>query len=174
MSKKLFVKAVVLDWAGTTVDYGCRAPLKVFLDIFANIGVPISVEEASKPMGMLKIEHIKVLLGYERIREAFTAKFGKAPTQADVQRLYDDFEPQLYKLLPEYSDPLPHVVESVERLRQNGIKIGSTSGYIKPMLDVVAPIAAAKGYKPDFAISSSEVPAGRPAPFMMYQNAIKV
>ncbi|HRR36806.1 MAG TPA: phosphonoacetaldehyde hydrolase, partial [Clostridia bacterium] len=28
------VKAVIFDWAGTTIDYGCFAPIKGFIDGF--------------------------------------------------------------------------------------------------------------------------------------------
>ena len=65
------IEAVIFDWAGTTVDYGCFAPLEVFLDIFSNAGVEISIEEARKPMGVLKIEHIRLLLNEPRIKEAW-------------------------------------------------------------------------------------------------------
>ena len=30
------IEAVIFDWAGTTVDYGCFAPLEVFMEIFIN------------------------------------------------------------------------------------------------------------------------------------------
>ena len=55
------IQAVVFDWSGTTVDFGCRAPLAVIMEIFKKKGLPITVEEASKPMGMLKIDHFKEL-----------------------------------------------------------------------------------------------------------------
>ncbi len=42
------------DWAGTTVDYGCFAPLEVFMKIFQKRGVEITAAEARKPMGLLK------------------------------------------------------------------------------------------------------------------------
>ena len=33
------------DWAGTTVDYGCFAPLEVFMKIFQKRGVEITAAE---------------------------------------------------------------------------------------------------------------------------------
>lgn len=48
------IEAVIFDWAGTTVDYGCFAPLEVFMKIFQKRGVEITAEEARKPMGLLK------------------------------------------------------------------------------------------------------------------------
>lgn len=48
------IEAVIFDWAGTTVDYGCFAPVKAFMEAFAHHGVPVTMEETRKPMGMLK------------------------------------------------------------------------------------------------------------------------
>ncbi len=110
------IKCCVFDWAGTTVDYGCRAPLNVFLKIFEHFGIPISVEEAAKPMGMLKIEHIRVLLGYERIKNEFFTKFNRYPNEQDVILFNELFEPELFKILPTYADPLPHVVDTVKKV----------------------------------------------------------
>ena len=33
------LKAVVFDWAGTIVDFGCLAPMGVFVEVFASFGV---------------------------------------------------------------------------------------------------------------------------------------
>ncbi len=55
------IEAVIFDWAGTTVDYGCFAPLEVFIKIFRKRGVKITDEEARKPMGLLKIDHVRAL-----------------------------------------------------------------------------------------------------------------
>ena len=56
------VKAVILDWAGTTVDHGSLAPVRVLQEVFAKRGVPISEEEARRDMGVLKIDHIRKIL----------------------------------------------------------------------------------------------------------------
>ena len=44
------IEAVIFDWAGTTVDYGCFAPVKAFMEAFAHHGVPVTMEETRKPM----------------------------------------------------------------------------------------------------------------------------
>ena len=58
------IEAVIFDWAGTTVDYGCFAPVKAFMEAFAHHGVPVTMEETRKPMGMLKRDHIRTCLLY--------------------------------------------------------------------------------------------------------------
>lgn len=50
------IECVIMDWAGTAVDYGCFAPVAAFIDAFASIGVDITADEARAPMGMTKID----------------------------------------------------------------------------------------------------------------------
>jgi phosphonoacetaldehyde hydrolase len=52
------------------------------------------------------------------------------------------------------------------------LRIGSTTGYTRALLDVVLPVAAELGYSPDASVTPDEVGAGRPKPFMCYRNAI--
>ena len=55
-------------------------------------------------------------------------------------------------------------------MRVQGIKIGSTTGYTRAMMDVVLPAAAARGYVVDNCVTSDGLPTGRPAPYMIYKN----
>jgi len=59
----------------------------------------------------------------------------------------------------------------VAALRARGIKIGSNTGYNREMMDALMPAAAAAGYEPDCAVCSTDVPVGRPAPWMAFENA---
>ena len=55
------LKAVILDWAGTTVDFGCFAPAGVFVEVFKRKGVEITMDEARGPMGLHKKDHIRTV-----------------------------------------------------------------------------------------------------------------
>ncbi|SDW43242.1 phosphonoacetaldehyde hydrolase [Paenibacillus sp. CF384] len=168
------IKGVILDWAGTTVDYGCFAPVAVFIEVFANKGIEITMDEARKPMGMLKIDHLRTLCEMERIAGLWEAKYGRIPNDADVNEMYTDFERILFSILANYAEPIPGVIELMERLRKQGIKIGSTTGYTFEMMKVVATEANKRGYAPDLLITPDDVPAGRPYPWMIYENAIRL
>ena len=73
-----------------------------------------------------------------------------------------------------HADPIPGLLPFVDGLRKRHIKIGSCTGYTAPMMAVLVPEAAKRGYSPDCAVCSSDVPAGRPFPWMCYQNAIRL
>ena len=64
------IEAVIFDWAGTTVDYGCFAPVQAFVEVFCHFGVEPTTEEVREPMGMLKRDHIKTMLQMERIHRS--------------------------------------------------------------------------------------------------------
>ena len=83
--------AIILDWAGTTVDFGSRAPTQVFLEIFSKSGVPITEAEARGPMGKAKREHIASVLEMPRVRNAWLKAKGTLPTDGDVSHLYESF-----------------------------------------------------------------------------------
>lgn len=160
------IKAVLFDWAGTTVDYGSRSPTQVFVEIFRQRGIDITVDEARGPMGRAKHEHIAMVAALPRIAQLWQIVHGRPVTHADVHSMYEDLLPLQKSILTSGSDVLPGVVEAVSALRGRGIKIGSTTGYTRELMEVVAPIAASQGYSPDVIICSDDVPAGRPAPWM--------
>lgn len=165
------IEGIILDWAGTTVDFGCMAPVNVFVEIFHDAGVEVTIEEARKPMGMLKIDHIRTMLQMPRIEQLWQEVHGSPFTEQDVEALYVKFEKSLMKTLATFTDPIDHVVEAVTQLRSKGLKIGSTTGYTQMMMDVVVPNAKAKGYSPDFYITPDATNSlGRPYPYMIYRN----
>lgn len=168
------IEAVIFDWAGTTVDFGCFAPVNVFVDIFKNAGIEVTMAEAREPMGMLKIDHIRAMLSMPRISKLWEEKNGRKFTEQDVVELYAEFEPALLSSLSQYTDPIPEVIETVELLRKEGLKIGSTTGYTNSMMEVVVPNAFKKGYGPDFYITADETNSlGRPFPYMIFRNMEK-
>lgn len=166
------IKLAVFDWAGTTVDYGCFAPVQVFLEIFKEKGIDVTLEEARAPMGLLKIDHIKAMLFGERVAGLWREKYKRDWNEEDVNEMYSSFETKLFMILADYTEPVPHCVETMKKLREMGIKIGSTTGYTQEMMEIVTAGAGERGYTPDFYITPSSVPAGRPAPYMIYQNML--
>ena len=165
------VEGVIFDWAGTTVDFGCFAPVNVFVDIFKNAGIDVTMKEAREPMGMLKIDHIRAMLSMPRVSALWDAQYGRPFNEQDVEQLYAEFVPALMASLSTYTDPIPGVIETVDALKAQGLKIGSTTGYTKTMMDVVVPNALEKGYSPDFYCTPDDTDSvGRPYPYMIYRN----
>uniref|UniRef100_A0A7C4EM21 phosphonoacetaldehyde hydrolase n=1 Tax=Fundidesulfovibrio putealis TaxID=270496 RepID=A0A7C4EM21_9BACT len=166
------MKALVLDWAGTAVDYGCIGPVAVFLEVFKRRGVEPSIEEARTPMGLMKKDHIRAMCAMPELAARWAAVHGKAPNEADVDAMYQDTEPLMVDCIKDHAELIPGLLEAVAHFRDMGIRIGSSTGYTGPMMDVLRPEAARQGYEPDAVYCSTDVPAGRPFPWMCYRNAM--
>lgn len=165
------VDGVIFDWAGTTVDFGCFAPVHVFLQIFQEAGIEVTTEEARVPMGMLKRDHIKAMLHMPRIKALWQERKGRPFNEQDIDALYAKFEPMILASLAKYTEPLPEVIETVKLLRENGYKIGSTTGYTDSMMQIVTAGARKNGYEPDFWITPDSTGSyGRPYPYMIFRN----
>ncbi|HQN00238.1 MAG TPA: phosphonoacetaldehyde hydrolase [Candidatus Hydrogenedentes bacterium] len=168
------LKAVLLDWAGTTMDYGCYAPAVVFVEIYKRFGVEISMAEAREPMGAHKRVHIQQISQQDGVRERWTATHGKPPTEEDVDRMFTEFVPAQLKVLAQYADLIPGTLQACANFRERGLKIGSTTGYTQEMMDLLYKETADRGYIPNSSVCATEVPAGRPAPWMCLKNAINL
>lgn len=168
------LKAVVLDWAGTTVDFGSVAPARTLQQVFGEAGVELSDAEIRRDMGLPKKDHVQRLFAMAKVREAWQAREGRAPSDVDVEEMYQRFIPRQLSSLSKYSELIPGVLDCVKRFRQRGLKIGSTTGYTRAMLDVLAEKSAKAGYRPDCSLSPEDVGAGRPAPFMIYECAVRL
>ena len=164
------IECIIMDWAGSSVDYGCFAPVAAFIGSFGNIGIHISAVDARKPMGLNKLDHIRAIFSMPHVGKSFQQLFKREPNEADIKARYADFKKILFDSLTDYTDPIPGVVETINQLKASGIKIGSTTGYTDEMMHVVAPAAAEKGYRPDNWVTADHLPAGRPQPYMVYRN----
>jgi phosphonoacetaldehyde hydrolase len=161
------IKAVIFDWAGTVLDHGSRAPMGAFVAAFAQLGVPISIADARGPMGMAKADHIR-LVG-QSVNEAWRARHGRDFNEADVQAVFEVFEPLNVAAVESHAELIPGVGDALAALAARGIRIGSTTGYTRPIMARLAPLAAAQGFVPEVMVCAGDLPAGRPAPLQMWK-----
>jgi phosphonoacetaldehyde hydrolase len=165
------VKGLILDWSGTTADAYVLAPAVVFVQVFQKHGVEVTMSEARGPMGLRKDLHIKAMTEISEIRERWHGIHGQYPNQEDVDRMFEDFVPMQLDCLRNYTTLLPLVAETTQSLQKQGIKIGSTTGFLRSMVDILEEDARKQGYTPDASVAGDEVINGaRPKPFMVYCN----
>ncbi len=168
------LKAAIFDWAGTTIDYGCCAPAGTFQDLFRRNGIEATIAQAREPMGMHKRDHIATMLAMPEIARQWEAEHGSPHSDDDVTRLFETFIPLQLKALPNFLDIIPGVVNTVDAMRARGMKIGATTGYNEEMMGFCQEAATREGYVPDVSIAVTQVPAGRPAPWMAVKAAMEL
>ena len=164
------IQAVVFDWAGTMIDFGCRAPVVALRAVFAEAGIEITEAEARADMGKAKRDHVRALLAAPRI----AALWNGTPTEVDVDRLHDAVEPRMRAAARDCAALIPGAAVLVADLRARGVKIGSTTGYTRPMMADILPLAAQQGYAPDVVVCAGETAQGRPSPLLMWKALVEL
>ena len=162
------VQAVILDWAGTVVDHGSRAPMGAFVRAFAQFGVAISIADARGPMGMAKWDHIRAVGQLPSVAAAWRARHGRDFSEGDVDAVFQVFEPMNIAAVRDHADIIPGAIAAIDTLRVRGVRIAGTTGYTRPIMEVLEPLAAAYGYVPELTVCAGDLPAGRPTPLMMW------
>jgi len=168
------LKGVILDWAGTTMDFGCLAPAVVFSEVYKRFGVEITMEQAREPMGAHKRDHIAQIGAMDAVAKKWREVHGKPLGAADIDAMFEAFIPAQLAVLADYADLIPGCLDACADFRARGLKIGSTTGYTGEMMDLLRKEAAARGYTPDSTVCATEVPAGRPEPWMCLANAMNL
>ena len=162
------IKAIILDWAGTVVDHGSRAPMGAFVKAFAQFGVTISIADARGPMGMAKRDHIRMVGTSPAVAAAWRAKHGHDFDDAAIDAIFDVFEPMNIAAVEAHSALIPGAHEALDWCKARGIRIGSTTGYTRPIMERLMPLAAAQGFVPEVTICAGDLAAGRPAPLQIW------
>lgn len=168
------INALILDWAGTTVDFGSFAPTSIFIEAFARaFDFSVSLDEARAPMGLGKWQHIEALGQLPAVAARWQAQFGRPMSRADIDHIYATFMPLQIAAVVKFATPIPGVLPVLDALRADGLKIGSCSGYPRAVMEALVPVAAQQGYRPDHWVATDDLPAGgRPGPWMALANVL--
>src|SRR5262249_12501695 len=114
--------------------------------------------------GLFKKDHIRRIL-HQQTRQS--------SAEADVETLFAEFVPIQMEMLEEHAELIAGTAALAGRLRGRGIQLGSTTGYTRPMLDLLLRYAAAQGYQPDAALCPDDTGRGRPYPWMCLRIALE-
>jgi len=160
------IKAVIFDWAGTMIDFGCMAPVEALIDAFAAHGVAVTAAQARRDMGRAKRDHVWALLSEPSVAAAWTT--------ADADVIYEALEPLIEAAATRCAVLIPGAAAVAAELAGLGVKIGSGTGYTRQMMSGILPRAAAQGYAPAVVICAGETASGRPAPLMTWKALIEL
>ena len=106
------------------------------------------MEEARGPMRSRRDLHFKALSKLPVIAESWKSVKGAFPGESDVEAMFADFVPPQLECLRDHAALRPDVADVVQGLQARGIKIGSTAGFTRSMVDMLVEEAARQGYPP--------------------------
>lgn len=170
---------VIFDLAGTIIDYGSLAPIYVFIALFKKYGIILSEEQAKFPMGLQKLQHIKELFKDPDILKQYIKLYNTNPTDNVIYKMYLDSIEIGKSIIPIMSQPIFGVEKIIQFLIEHDIKIGSTTGYSKEIIQSIIDYNS-KNFDPNLinilsnSITSDNVIFGRPEPWMIYHSAEKM
>ncbi|MBO2464757.1 phosphonatase-like hydrolase [Actinomadura violacea] len=150
-----------LDMAGTTVQEGGAVYAALDQAVASHLGRPVPADVLHRWTGTSKRQAVAGLL---------TELTGTAPA-ADVDTVYSDFTVRLtkaYATVP--PKPLPGVTEAIAELRAAGVKVVLQTGYSREIAEsILDALAWTAPGTVDGLVTSDDVPASRPAPYMIFR-----
>lgn len=161
------IKGIVLDWAGTIVDFGSLAPMGAFVELFARHHIEITIAEARVPMGLPKIDHIVALAQIPAIAAQWLASKGSPFSHNDAQQLLSEFQPMSAKAALDRSHFIPGFMSAYHELKAQGMAFATTTGYTRKIMTPLIDIARAKGFTPALVVCCDDVARSRPDPMGM-------
>jgi len=153
------IKLVIFDLAGTIVEDRGEV-LSAFATALDKHGISYTAAELKEWKGASKLEVI---------RHFVQRQAGRDGGESAVFAVFADFRSGLEN---HYRDggvfPIPGAAETFQWLRDRGIPMATTSGFYREISDLILELA---GWQDIFAacITSSDVPMGRPAPYMIFR-----
>jgi phosphonoacetaldehyde hydrolase len=169
MSLKSHFDLVIFDWAGTMVDFGCEAPVTALKAAFGAEGVVLDAHVARRDMGIAKIDHVRNLLREPEVASAWLAAKGRPSDERDVDTLMGHLGPLMRGHAARASTLIAGARQTFDGLRALGIRVSSSTGYTRDMMQPVLAQAAAQGYTPEHVVCAGDTPRGRPTPLMIYK-----
>ncbi len=169
MNLKSRFDLVIFDWAGTMVEFGCAAPVRALIEAFAREGVVVAAAAVRCDMGKAKADHVRSMFAQPEIAAAWRARHGRAADEKDIQTIIEHLGPLMCEHAAIGATLIPGARETADRLRAQGLKVASSTGYTREMMARVLSRAAEQGYVPQHVVCAGETPAGRPSPLMIYK-----
>jgi phosphonatase-like hydrolase len=155
------IQLVVFDLAGTTVDDRGMV-LKCFVETVRAYDLQSTPEELNALMGLNKREVLGTLAGRRY-----------SPGSPEAEQLADDalanFVERMSAAYDRHLVPIPGAEETFAFLRARGIKIATDTGFDATIGGLIMQRLKWPERFIDMAITSSDVPRGRPAPYMIFR-----
>ncbi|MBU0469898.1 MAG: hypothetical protein KKA62_00660 [Nanoarchaeota archaeon] len=150
------IEAIILDWAGTTMDLWCVAPVEAFKWAFKEVkDIELTFLEVRQPMGKNKLLHIQELLQMDSVQQKWLKAYGRVPdVMTEANEIFESFVPKQIEILKKYNQLIPGTLDSIREFRERGVEIGSTTGYTNSMMKILLAESKKQGYFPDVVVCS--------------------
>jgi phosphonoacetaldehyde hydrolase len=122
-------------------------------------------------MGMAKREHIAAILAIPEVEAIWHSLHGRDVEDQDIELLYQQFLPLQEQVIARHCELIPGALTTYQWLKQQNIRVASTTGYTRAIMQVVTGLARQAGYDPEVVLCAEDAPFGRPAPWLIFECA---
>jgi phosphonoacetaldehyde hydrolase len=136
--------------------------------------VVIDAATARRDMGKAKIDHVRSLLQEPAVAAAWRARHGRESNAADVDVMVARLGPLMRDYAAGAATLIAGARQTFDRLRSAGLRVASSTGYTREMMQPLLARAAEQGYAPEHLVCSGETPVGRPSPLMIYKACVEL
>ncbi len=164
------LKAIIFDWTGTAVDFGSKCAQEAIQAAFQAEGVVVTEQYLSQCHDVPASKEISAILALTEVTAQWQASHGRLPDDRNAVEISQRTEQHLLDHLTQAATPTPWLVQTLQLLKQRGLKIGSSTDCTSRIMERLALLAAEKGFTPDFWVAADQVPQGRPWPWMIFKN----
>jgi phosphonoacetaldehyde hydrolase len=163
------IRLAIFDLDGTAVDFGCRAPAAAMLETFSRRRIMLTMQQVRSSMGLPNYEHVRTLLEMPAVSQQFEIVHGRRWNEADVLDLEHDLAELQLEMVGRYCDLVPELLPCADEICRRGIKLGTTTGYLRATAEQIWDALAMGGFQSECNVAADDTPAGRPAPWMIFR-----
>lgn len=166
------IEAVIFDWAGTMVDYGCFAPQSALMKVMKSYNMPLNSDALRLREEMCTVKGIKEVVKSAGFMRYWKEGHDERPTNKEWTEIYAKFLKELKKSVLQFAGFHPYVSETIRMLKARNVKIGSTTSYPADIVKGLQSLAKKQGCQP--ACCAVPDKFGRPYPYMLFENMKKL
>ena len=165
------IRGCIFDLGGTIVDRYSLTPFLSLKKAFSKQKIIVPNKLIFQDMGISKKDHVRNIINNRSITSQWLDINNEYPDEIDINNIYDNFN----KIQLNYSENLmtilPETPTCIEKLRDQGIKLGVTTGFNKENMTIIKNKLDRNKIHIDHYVSSTclNLPS-RPLPYMIEKN----
>lgn len=149
------IRAVIFDWAGTTIDYGNQAPAIALRKTFKQFGIEVNLSDFSCD-GTDPLIQIKRLMATEKCQKEWYIAHPDLSLETGVAQLNRWFNRNILEILPQIAEVKSGMPALISYFRTQGIRFATTTRYTREMLTQILPLASEQGFDPAVNVTADE------------------
>lgn len=163
------IRLVIFDWTGVVADFGAHGPAESLVRALAMRGMAVPMDEARAVADLSERDQPRALLGQYHLRVRWQQLHRRDWTDDDLTAIARDMTTLRRQSAGRHTGLSPGLRECVIALRERQVQIGLTINACRDAAALCLGAARSEGLLLKATACADDVPAGRPAPWMVFR-----